>query len=125
MLAEEEFSTFETQKKVLMEPLVATFLDIIKTGESAIISDSSYLEALGLSSGRFSATEIWKQIIQKSFKRKQFLSANFSRPLEIILNEGTLSSRILRNAGPDPSRAVIRDIYHKMCDCLSDGIMFL
>jgi carboxylate-amine ligase len=125
MLTEEAFSTLETQKKISMEPLVATFLDVIKTGESALVSDSSYLAALGLRPDCLSAGDVWKQLIQRVSKSKKCLSANFSLPLEIILNKGTLSSRILRNAGPDPSTNVIKELYREMCGCLREGVMFI
>ena len=124
MLTDEDYSTFDTQKCVSMEPLVTTFLEAIKKGENARISDNSYLTALGISSGNFSLNDIWKQIVQRISRKKESLSVNFSPPLETILTEGTLSSRILRKAGPNPSVEVIKEIYHTLCTCLKDGVVF-
>ena len=124
MLTDEDCSTLDTQKCVSMEPLVITFLDAVKNGENARISDNSYLTALGIPSGNFSLNDIWKQIVQRISRKKDCLSVNFSQPLETILTEGTLSSRILRKTGLNPSAEVIRGIYHKMCTCLKDGVVF-
>ncbi len=124
MLVEEECSSFEYQKAIPMAPLVTTFLNTIKQGENAIITDNNYLASLGFPSGHFTAGEVWKKLVQKLLKRKGSLVSYFSEPLDTILNKGSLSSRILKIAGTKPSLKELQGICEKMCDCLQNGRMF-
>ena len=44
--------------------------------------------------------------------------------LDVILGEGTLASRLLRAAGPNPDAAALTKTYRRLCDCLAHGRMF-
>jgi len=100
--------------------LVAILEETARHGEDAIIDDSSYLKAFGLSGQSTSARDIWRHIIEKAGKDW----GEFGVVLDLILGKGTLSRRILRAVGNAPKRERIREVYERLCRCLSDGEMF-
>jgi hypothetical protein len=42
----------------------------------------------------------------------------------VILDEGTLASRLLRSVGPNVDAATLLTTYRRLCDCLARGRMF-
>lgn len=65
-----------------------------------------------------------EDLIQRTLRRLQrnkfALPIYFSR----ILNEGTLSERIVQAAGPKPTRPHLRAVYRRLADCLQAGLPF-
>jgi glutamate---cysteine ligase / carboxylate-amine ligase len=45
--------------------------------------------------------------------------------LQIMLDQGPLSRRILRAVGPEYSKQRLGEVYGKLCECLETGNMFL
>lgn len=69
MLVDEELSSYDFQKSIPSEPLEIVFRAVIKTGESALITDENYLMALGLPANAITAGEVWKVLISRISKR--------------------------------------------------------
>jgi gamma-glutamyl:cysteine ligase YbdK (ATP-grasp superfamily) len=88
--------------------------------EIRVIDDAEYQHALGISSGRATARDVWASLLDDA-------SANhawWQPTLDAILREGPLARRILRATGPSPDRGRLRDVYGRLCECLRDGHMF-
>jgi carboxylate-amine ligase len=46
------------------------------------------------------------------------------KPLQLILDKGTLSRRILNSVGKKPSPALLHEVYGELCECLAEGRLF-
>jgi carboxylate-amine ligase len=96
----------------------------IKSGERAVVDDAGYLGSIGVSSGARSAGEIWRRLIADIAEEPLPASAGWAQTLAFILENGTLSSRILQTLGSDFSRTNLRNVYRRLCECLNHGRMF-
>lgn len=108
-----------------IDPLEEIFLAAMRDGESAVIRDRRYLEAFGLARDRCTAGELWSHLAGMLLTGSTEDDAAVRGTLQVILSRGTLARRILARLGDNPSRERIRLVYRELCDCLSDGRMFL
>jgi len=99
--------------------LAAVLQQCVKHGEAARIDNTDYLRVLGLS-GAQTAGEAWRALAGMSRQKL----APHREALDVILNEGTLSSRLLRSVGPNANAASLLPTYRRLCDCLAEGRMF-
>ena len=49
----------------------------------------------------------------------------WAEALGVVLDQGTLSTRLRAALGDDPSRDRMRAVYRHLCDCLHDDRAFL
>ena len=82
----------------------------------------SYLALFGYPGAQCSAAALWAHLIAGM---PQGAQAFWQEPLQTILEQGTLSRRILRALGAEASRSRIDAVYRRLCDCLAQGRMFL
>lgn len=123
MIVEERFCSINEQKAWNTAPLKEIFLRTIKNGENAIIDDSHFLSAMGLNS-TCSAGQLWRYLIEQlQDYDKQWISP-FLPVLDLILSDGTLSSRILKALGEKPSLERIIKTYRAIGDGLLTGSIF-
>ncbi len=108
-----------------IESLEEIFLNAMREGERAVIRNRGYLEAFGLARDRCSAGELWSHLAGMLPTGRTEDDAAIRGALEVILSRGTLARRILSRLGDHPSRDRIRQVYRDLCDCLSEGRMFL
>lgn len=124
MLVDEELSSYDFQKSIPVEPLESVFRAVIETGENALVTDENYLRALGLPAHAITAGEVWKVLISRISKRSNSAIPMYFEPLDTILSKGSLSTRILKKSGHNPSAEKLIEICQQMCNCLQDGTMF-
>jgi len=117
-IIESKWSDFEKHKNFPQEILTASFLHTIATAEDTIIENRAFLEVFGLSKP-MTAKKVWCYLLQEYLQQKE------SIPLEIILRDGTLASRILRAWKKEPTAQNLRVIFEKLAVCLKEGEMFL
>ncbi len=123
-LVEERFSSANAQQALSTPALAALLERSIRDAECAVIDDSAYLRALGLSSvTSMSAGEIWRDLAKRVADWSPDVVA-YSKPLQVILREGPLARRLVKSAGESPSRASLKSAYTEMASCLSKGTMF-
>jgi glutamate---cysteine ligase / carboxylate-amine ligase len=126
-LVDERFSTLAVQQAFAVEPLEKILLGTIRDADQAVVSDLSYLGALGYAGGQCTAGELWRQLIGM-LTSENLLDRRWKGVLEIVTNEGPLARRIVswldaardRHAGPQ----VLSELYRKLCDCLENGELF-
>jgi glutamate---cysteine ligase / carboxylate-amine ligase len=123
LLAQEQFSSLGAQKKWQVEPLLAILLDTIKEGEKAVIKNTDYLQAFGISGGLCTAGEVWKYLVDKISRHDPALIAPHAPVLEQILSRGTLSTRILNSLRNSVSWKTIDETYRKLAECLQTGTL--
>jgi len=123
MFVSEHWISFNRQQDFPMEPLADILLANIKDAETAIITDQYYLEMFDFNSNsKCKAGELWQFIFEKYLSKS--IDEVWLAPLQIILQKGTLSRRILAALGNDRSLENIRDVFLKLMDCLEKEEMF-
>lgn len=96
----------------------------VKTAEKNMISNGDYLKIFGLQKrGEMTAGDLWCHILQE-IKGRYPLPEVFLEPLQIITQQGTLASRIVRQLNNDLSRPALNRVYGRLCECLAHGVMF-
>jgi carboxylate-amine ligase len=92
----------------------------VKDGENARIDNADYLRVFGIAGRSQSAGDIWRTLAKASARE----IAPHRAALDVILNEGTLASRLLQSVGPDVNAKTLLATYRRLCDCLAHGRMF-
>src|SRR5258706_64698 len=123
-LVSEKFSSMESQTKIKTDTLVSIFDQCLINGQKTIIENEDYLRLFAIEKP-LSIGELWKNILHRLTAFKPSLE-NWKKPqLEAILNEGTLSERILEALGGDHSVDNIKRVYRQLSGCLAQNKMFI
>lgn len=120
----EKFIDHESQMKCKTDVLVQIFELGIERAEHAVIKDLDYLKIFGVQES-ISAGALWKHIFDSLIHRGNTVLDKWKPELSIVLNEGSLSSRILKALGKQQSAPDIREVYRKLSDCLEQNKLFL
>ena len=124
MFVSEHWISFKGQKNYPVEPLADILVATIQDAESAIITDQSYLKIFNFNTGsKCKVGDLWQFIFEKYLSKS--IDEVWLAPLQIILQKGTLSRRILAALGNDRSIENIRDVFSKLMDCLEKDEMFM
>lgn len=120
-LVEEHWSSYQAQKAQPVEPLAALFDRTVAEAESVLVDDRAYLASLGWPNGPVRAQKLWAHLLE----RAGVLGGAFGPPLQTILEQGSLASRIVR-AVPDeePPRGELVELCRRLSTCLVEGRMF-
>ncbi|WP_055442834.1 glutamate-cysteine ligase family protein [Lacinutrix himadriensis] len=121
LLVNKELGSLQNQKKWLKQDLFAILNPIIKDAETYTISNLEYLELFQLEDST-TVQNIWKHLYQLA---KPNIDASHYEALDIILNEGTLATRILKAVNDDYSEENIKKTYRKLASCLQENKLFL
>ncbi len=124
-LTEERWAPGAAQRAFSVERLSAIFLDCVRAGGAAVIEDREYLAALGLSQAPVAGRELWRRLIEGSLASGLLAERDeWTRPLGLMVEQGTLAERISRAVGPEPAREKIREVYTELSRCLLAGTPF-
>lgn len=121
LLVGEELVTLEDQKSWNEDSLFKIFNVVIKDAESAIIDNVQYLGLFDIEKP-CTAGEIWNKIFTRV---RENISAKHRETLEIIQQEGCLSTRILMALDGDFSEENILKVYQQLANCLAENKLFL
>jgi carboxylate-amine ligase len=124
-LITERWSVQKDQGAQNIDPLVSILEETMSLGEAAVIKDARYLKVFSIEKSRATASEMWKYLVREIFLTDYFIDAELKKAIQVILDQGPLSRRILKSTGKNPSRERLRTTYKKLCDCLEKGEMFL
>ena len=119
-LINKDFSSLQSQKLWTKEDLFVFLDGAIQQAEDSKISDLNYLKLFGITSSA-SVQTIWKHLYTKVKPR---LHVSHREAIALILEEGTLSTRILRSVGSRPSVTQITDTYGQLKVCLQNNTLF-
>ena len=120
LLVSEKTASLETQKSFTKEVLFDILNASIKHGEDQIIDDMAYLNVFEINQ-ESSAKNVWKHLYNMV---KPNIDKSHYEALEIILDKGSLSTRILNALKTDFSEENIKKVYLKLADCLQQNTMF-
>ncbi len=121
-LVDEQLLPHAAQASWSVERLADIMELTVRDGEAAVIRDAGYLEALGYPGRSCRAGELWSHLCAPLIGRADM--AEHREPLEVILREGTLSTRIAAALGDAPDRARLRAVYADLVACLAGGGMY-
>jgi glutamate---cysteine ligase / carboxylate-amine ligase len=123
-LYEERCSPLDMQQAFPTAALRQILLDCARDAERARIADATYLRLMGFPGVECEAGELWSDLAARMEAGRMPLRGSWQGTLCHIMKEGTLARRLLRAAGPAPSRARLFEVYEALCDCLGHGRMF-
>ncbi|MEO2129420.1 MAG: glutamate-cysteine ligase family protein, partial [Christiangramia sp.] len=109
LLVSEELVSLEDQKTWTEEGLFSIFDEVIKNAENTLIENKRYLAIFDLEKPSDVKT-IWKALYEKV---QQQLAEDQQKHIEFILQNGSLSTRILKSLRNDFSEAHILKTYRK------------
>ncbi|MDF3035783.1 MAG: glutamate--cysteine ligase [Paucimonas sp.] len=112
------------QQQIDTAALAKIFLDCVKDGERAVITDRDYLGLLGYRSERCTAQQLWRHIIAALPEDDPLHARVWRDHLYLILESGPLSRRIRKAAGNNPDRRHLQLVYDQLCECLEKGKAF-
>lgn len=120
-LVDERWCSLAEQQSWAVEPLAGWLSTAIGDAERARIDSTGYLALFGFPSKRASMNELWRHLAREL---RPDLAADRKDPLAVILDQGPLARRIVKQTGSAPSRRRLTEVYGKLCACLADGEMF-
>ncbi|MFG0262022.1 MAG: glutamate-cysteine ligase family protein [Novipirellula sp. JB048] len=116
-LAEQTWTSLEEQKQMPTEPLQTLLVKACIGGENMIIEDRDFLRHFGVTDRSIRSGELWKQLIQ-TLRGGDATLDSLMAPLNIILEHGTLSTRLLNRLGHSFSQPALLETYAQVADCL-------
>jgi carboxylate-amine ligase len=119
MLYEERLSSARDQR-VPTAALAAVLARAVRDAEDAT-ADEAFLRAVGVR-GVDSCTlkDAWRRLLD----RVAAGTDGWQDVVDVILDRGSLATRIRRAAGTKPSRARLREVYAELARCLDAGQLF-
>ncbi|MFH2003305.1 MAG: glutamate-cysteine ligase family protein, partial [Bacteroidota bacterium] len=120
-LISEKWTSIAEQMTWHEDDLSKIFLVNIANAENTLIDNKDYLAMFGFTCGDSCTSKaLWRHIINEING-----AAIENDPLEVILNKGTLASRILKAMSDNYSKDNIVKVYDRLSDCLSKNEMFV
>jgi len=120
LMVSEELVSCQDQKSWHEDDLFAIFNNLIKDAETTVITDMRYLNLFDIEE-ECTAGEIW----EKLYKRQQEnISVKHQETIEFLLENGSLSTRILEAVGDDFSEGHLKEIYNRLGTCLAENKLF-
>ncbi|MBI1768359.1 MAG: glutamate--cysteine ligase [Bacteroidetes bacterium] len=123
-LVSEKFISLDDQMKIKTETLVPIYELSVEQGQEAYVYDPAYLQIFGVTRS-LTMQELWKTILKRLKEINPSLFSWEKSEYEIILNQGSLSQRILKALGKDRSTQNIKRIYRQLSGCLDQNKMFI
>lgn len=120
LLVSEELISLEDQKQWHENDLFKIFDKVIVDAEETKVTNPAYLAVFDLQR-EASVQEIWKKLY---LRVKENIPENYREAIETILHHGSLSTRILRALGEDPSQEKIVETYRELGKCLQENRLF-
>ena len=116
-LCDERWSTLEQQKLVPTAVLAELLEQTSVHAEGCVIENGELLRHFGIDKPKITAKKLWATLLEQ-LRRTDLSLNNLFAPLEVILETGTLATRIKRGLGPEFSRTRLVDVYREVADCL-------
>ncbi len=122
-LVAEKTISLKEQMKMGTAELAALFDKTTVTGLATNVDDAAYLAAFGLQ-GSATVSDIWKNILAHTPAISAYQKIN-RELVNTILDQGSLSERILRALQNDYSNEKIKSVYKQLSVCLAEDKLFI
>ena len=125
ILTGEKNATLEQQKAWEVMPLYNIFNHVTRDGERAAINNTSYLQCFGIHHKKaITAGELWQYIWEQALAAYPDTLQPWQIQLEVILQQGPLSRRIVQALDNNYSPDSLKKVYSRLCECLQQNKMF-
>ena len=101
-------------------PLHEILLSVITDADKAVIRNAPYREALGFKGQACTAADLWRHLIENSLFGTPGW-AEWHPAIEVLLEQGCLSRRILAASGKNPQPEKIAETYRRLAGCLQSN----
>lgn len=119
-----KWSSLEEQKKWHENDLAEIFWEVVKNGQKAEITNKAYLELFGFEQAEScTALALWQHLYDTVLKQA-IPETNTRNALTFILENDTLSARIVKALNGDESPENIKAVYRELTTCLQEGKQF-
>lgn len=119
-LASGDWIATKAQMDIPTNRLADMFVGCVRCGSDMTITDEGYLALFGLKQP-CRVGEFWTMVLNRVSGR---LGKTTIDIIEKIIAQGSLSERIVRKLGANPSRSVIDSLYRDLAACLANNTMF-
>lgn len=123
-LVAERWGDYDTQRAWPTRWLAGLLGRTIRRGDRALVGNPDYARMLGYAGparGKPVTTgDLWRHLAGMVLP----LSSPCRDPLNVILTQGCLARRLVRAAGPEPSRRKLHELYSRLCVCLANNTPF-
>ena len=120
LLVSEELVSLDDQKSWHENDLFEIFDEVIVDAEDTVIKNAAFAGLFDLEPG-VTVRELWEKIYVLV---KEELSEKHRESIEFLLENGSLSTRILKAVGDDLSEEKIISVYRKLGRCLEENRFF-
>ncbi len=124
-LVEDKYEDFEEQTLWDTNELYDVYKDVVKNAQGALITNRGYLQVFGIEEHSTDTQYIWRHIIQQLMVWYPDEMTPFVENLNIIIEQGTLSQRIIKTLGTDFPPEDLQQTYRQLCHCLENNTMFV
>jgi glutamate---cysteine ligase / carboxylate-amine ligase len=125
-LVAEKKLTWSQQKNWEPEPLFQILNKTAVAGENAVIDDADYLATFGMDhTASVRAGDVWKHIIGEQMINFPGTLEPWIPQLQVIQEQGTLSTRIMDALGDGFSRGDLVRVFRSLGECLQQNKMFV
>ncbi|MFO7744739.1 MAG: glutamate-cysteine ligase family protein [Psychroflexus sp.] len=121
-LINENYSTLDEQKTWHEDTLFEILNQSIEHAEEAFIHNKAYLKLLGIESESLAIKDIFIHLFKNVSTR---MNIRHVKAIELILEHGSLSTRILKAINGDFSKVNIIKVYQRLGDQLTKNELFL
>jgi len=119
-----KFVDYEAQIKWRTEPLAQLLDQTTERAQDAVITNGDYLALFGYTDKSARAGELWAHLLQRMTSQNNSVQ-NWKPRLDIIIQHGSLASRIVKSIPQVPSKESIVETYKKLSTCLAQNSMFI
>ena len=120
LLVFDKLASIESQKKWTDQELFEIFDPIIKNAETFKVSNLDYLELFGIHETTC-VQNLWKHLYALT---KSNIHESHHQAIELILEQGSLATRILRAIDNDFCESNIKKVYLELANCLQENNLF-
>ncbi|QDV21949.1 glutamate-cysteine ligase family protein [Aureliella helgolandensis] len=122
-LCDQRWLPLEKQQSISTADLRSILDQTTAHAENATIEDAGYLQHFGIRKSSITAGQLWSTLLGE-LRREDATLDNLFAPIQIILESGTLATRITHALGPQFSRERLADVYRDLADCLHRWVPF-
>lgn len=123
-LVAEKWTSLEEQKNWHEEDLAAILWRVVKDGQQALIDNPEFLKLFGYEQGEScTAKQLWQHLYD-SVLEKAITNEETKNNLTYILQNDTLSARIVKALNGNPTPEKIKAVYENLKNCLKEGKQF-
>ena len=120
----QKFIDVESQMKWKTETLAQLLESTTDHGQNVVIEQADYLGIFDFPGKSAKVSELWQHILERIVRGGNGAMEKWKPEIDVILQEGTLSQRIIKALGSDQSKENIIKVYKQLSGCLAQNKMF-